>query len=499
ASVTVELGLSVCLSVCLLLSISLLGCLFVTETIPSTQQATKNGDTAVIIAVKRHDPATLRELVRAESDLNLQNQEGLTPLMIAARSWRTDITNILLEGENINLDIQEKGTGWSALHFSAETGNSATTVALLKAGANPRLKDKNGDTAVIIAVKRHDPVTLRELVREGSDLNLQNQEGLTPLMIAARRGMADITKILLEGEHIMDIQEKGTGWSALRFSAERGYSATTEALLKAGANAHLKDKNGDTAVIIAVKRCHPATLRELVRAGSDLNLQNQEGLTPLMIAARSWRTDITNILLEGENINLDIQEKGTGRSAFHFSAETGNSATTVALLKAGANPRLKDKNGDTAVIIAVKRHDPATLRELVRAGSDLNLQNQEGLTPLMIAARRGMADITKILLEGEYINLDIQEKRIGQSALHFSAVIGDAATIEELLLAGANRHIKDKNGVTATEITEQRAQYGLESETLAMGEMMSQSAMRQLKSESKDIEGDDTSSSCKIL
>ncbi|CAI8026330.1 Putative ankyrin repeat protein MM_0045, partial [Geodia barretti] len=358
----------------------------------------QNGDTAVIIAVKSCHPATLRELVRAGSDLNLQNQEGLTPLMIAATSWRTDITNILLEGENINLDIQEKGTGWSALHFSAETGNSATTVALLKAGANPRLKDKNGDTAVIIAVKRHDPVTLRELVREGSDLNLQNQEGLTPLMIAARRGMADITKILLEGEHIMDIQEKGTGWSALRFSAERGYSATTEALLKAGANAHLKDKNGDTAVIIAVKR-----------------------------------------------------------------------------------------------------HDPATLRELVRAGSDLNLQNQEGLTPLMIAARRGMADITKILLEGEYINLDIQEKRIGQSALHFSAVIGDAATIEELLLAGANRHIKDKNGVTATEITEQRAQYGLESETLAMGEMMSQSAMRQLKSESKDIEGDDTSSSCKIL
>ena len=95
-------------------------------------------------------------------------------------------------------------------------------------------------------------------------------------------------------------------------------------------------------------------------------------------------------------------------------------------------------------------------------------------------------------------------------------MIGDAATIEELLLAGANPHIKDKvwestitltfsseptyivhfsftawcfyfigrffsllvkNGVTAMEITEQRAQYGLESETLAMGEMMSQVCM----------------------
>ncbi|CAI8031938.1 Putative ankyrin repeat protein MM_0045 [Geodia barretti] len=118
----------------------------------------------------------LRELVRAGSDLNLQNQEGLTPLMIAARSGRTaDITKIVLEGEHINLDIQEKRTGWSALHFSAERGNAATTEALLKAGANPHLKDKNGDTAVIIAVKSHEPDTLRELVRAGSDLNLQNQ------------------------------------------------------------------------------------------------------------------------------------------------------------------------------------------------------------------------------------------------------------------------------------------------------------------------------------
>ncbi|CAI8049291.1 Putative ankyrin repeat protein MM_0045, partial [Geodia barretti] len=106
------------------------------KSIPSHQ----NGDTAVIMAVERYIPATLRELVRAGSDLNLQNNEGLTPLMIAARSWRidiTDITNILLEGEHFNLDYQEKGAGWSALHFFAERGDLATTEALLKAGANP--------------------------------------------------------------------------------------------------------------------------------------------------------------------------------------------------------------------------------------------------------------------------------------------------------------------------------------------------------------------------
>ena len=87
--------------------------------------------------------------------------------MIAARSGRTDITNILLEGEHIDLDIQENVSvllqapntsitssillspqtgGWSALHFSAENGDSATTYALIKAGANVHLKDKVWDS-----------------------------------------------------------------------------------------------------------------------------------------------------------------------------------------------------------------------------------------------------------------------------------------------------------------------------------------------------------------
>ena len=34
---------------------------------------------------------------------------------------------------------------------------------------------KNGDSAVIIATVKQEPVILRELVRAGSDLNLQNQ------------------------------------------------------------------------------------------------------------------------------------------------------------------------------------------------------------------------------------------------------------------------------------------------------------------------------------
>jgi ankyrin repeat protein len=89
--------------------------------------------------------------VGAGSDLNLQNKEGLTALTVAARSGRADVSEIIMKGEHIDLDVQENRTGWSALHFSAEQGDSATTRALLEAGANACLRDKNGLTARDIA------------------------------------------------------------------------------------------------------------------------------------------------------------------------------------------------------------------------------------------------------------------------------------------------------------------------------------------------------------
>ena len=97
-------------------------------------------------------------------------QEGLTPLIYATMTGSSVMANILLEGKHIDLDIQEnvglpvihsiwyaahniwdvnvellssfQVGRWSALHFSAENGDSATTYALIKAGANVDLKAK---------------------------------------------------------------------------------------------------------------------------------------------------------------------------------------------------------------------------------------------------------------------------------------------------------------------------------------------------------------------
>ena len=38
--------------------------------------------------------------------------------------------------------LSSQSNGWSSLHYSADNGDVETTQALLKAGADPQLKDK---------------------------------------------------------------------------------------------------------------------------------------------------------------------------------------------------------------------------------------------------------------------------------------------------------------------------------------------------------------------
>ncbi|CAI8021052.1 Putative ankyrin repeat protein MM_0045 [Geodia barretti] len=143
------------------------------------------------------------------------------------------------------------------------------------------------------------------LVKAGANTDLQNKDGDSALMMAAREGRTEVVSLLLEAGANTDLQNKD-GYSALMIAAS-SCSKTVPMLVKAGAALDLQNKEGDTAVIMATLRYHLPVSKELVRAGADLNLQNQEGLTALMISSRSGRTDLTEILLSGEIISLDIQ------------------------------------------------------------------------------------------------------------------------------------------------------------------------------------------------
>lgn len=114
----------------------------------------------------------------------------------------------------------------------------------------------------------------------------------------------------------------------------------------------VKDKDeGRTGLHWAVSEGHIAMVKYLLERGANPNVSDNIGWTPLMSACSMGRQDIAEALIEKlkespSSFKIDQKNNG-GCTALHYAASKGHSAIIAMLLKEGANPREKDKRGNT--------------------------------------------------------------------------------------------------------------------------------------------------------
>ncbi|NJD55102.1 MAG: ankyrin repeat domain-containing protein [Nitrospirae bacterium] len=92
-----------------------------------------------------------------------------------------------------------------------------------------------------------DQTAVAELIGQGIDLNLHEEEGLgrTALMKACRHGHIGIVRLLLENGARPDEQDV-SGDAALAYAACNGYMEIVKLLLDRGADTRLRNKAGRT-------------------------------------------------------------------------------------------------------------------------------------------------------------------------------------------------------------------------------------------------------------
>jgi serine/threonine protein kinase/ankyrin repeat protein len=113
------------------------------------------------LAIRRNDPWAVGMLLeKNDSVIEAQNSEGLTPLLLAARSWSPSVTSdqleildLLLE-KGANADVKMLLTDKTPLHLAVGHGLVHVTERLLEHGANVLSKTREGKTAFEIAVER---------------------------------------------------------------------------------------------------------------------------------------------------------------------------------------------------------------------------------------------------------------------------------------------------------------------------------------------------------
>jgi len=154
----------------------------------------------------------------------------------------------------------------------------------------------------------------------------------------------------------------------------------------------------------------------LGQADIDVNFVSQVPLT--IAAAKGDVQKVHDLIISGTSPNL-TDGSGTVRPAIGWAALEGHTDVVEELLKAPRiQPNYKDKDGNTALILAAQRGHADTVEALIRAKVNLNVDNKDGMTALILAAQNGFARCVQLLVKAG-ADTTIQD-RTGRTALDWA-------------------------------------------------------------------------------
>ncbi|KAK8727165.1 hypothetical protein OTU49_009724, partial [Cherax quadricarinatus] len=109
-----------------------------------------------------------------------------------------DIVDTLISaGANVNL---QNMNGFTALILAAREGNTIILNKLLAAGANLNLQEKSGKTALHWATRNHWLDAIKALLKTCPDVTIKDKRGMTPLDVAKATNKSEIIS-LIEGHN----------------------------------------------------------------------------------------------------------------------------------------------------------------------------------------------------------------------------------------------------------------------------------------------------------
>lgn len=432
----------------------------------AAQEAVSDDTRALLEAVAASDYKQAKALIGKGADVNqaVPTKEAKYRFFIS-RDWYMVGTNGSGEPVYVN-----------ALHANAITGDLKMLKLLLKKGANIDAGDSQGKTALMYALRTTGGEAYAlELIANGANYTSRDQAGNTAMHYAALGGNAEGIHLTAAGGTEINTPNDD-GITPLHAAAARASVTTLEALQALGADVSARDGAGFSALHYAARYGRGDKIKWILQQAADLlSATNDAGFNALDLARRFGNDDAV-IALRRRGAKFDAYgyeemvaavgqgdfetvrrwlDQGTNpnRKAetypIHTAAAKGDNIITDLLLKAGADPKVTDPEGRTALDLAIRGGYSATAEILLKAGAVASGDLVTVCLSQMAASENPQLwkDVLRAVIQHSDA-VDQAGGKLGIPPLHYAAYMGQEDIVSALVDAGAKVGQPDIDGWT---------------------------------------------------
>jgi len=265
--------------------------------------ATYEGDTRLPDAAMKGDRSLVQSLLKQKVDVNAPQGDGNTALHWAAYRDDLEMARLLVQA-GANVKAKTRLADMTALELAATNGSAPMIDLLLKAGSDPNMANGNGTTPLMLAAASGKTDAVQALLDHGADANARDvHNGQTALMFAAALNRGPAIKLLASRGAVLTVTSK------VNEVRPNGSDKQAKAEERAKSSAQV---GGNTALHFAAREGQMDAVQSLIAAGADVNqVSVTDAMSPLVQTIITGHYDVAKYLLEhGANPNLATKKRG---------------------------------------------------------------------------------------------------------------------------------------------------------------------------------------------
>jgi ankyrin repeat protein len=267
------------------------------------RQSLKSGDTVLHFAASIGSGSVIELLVKRGAGVDLPNHLGVRPMQYALRQGHHKAAQLLIKlgarpddlqdavnaGDIARIqyflarrtDVNASDLFGTPLHRAAATGQTYIANMLIDAGADlEAIGEPAGNRPLHMAALNNQPKVAALLIKRGAMVDAPNQEGRTPLMIAAQFGNLEAARTLVALGADPNKEDSIYRDSSIHVAVLGGSKEMVELLLAHGANVnHKSNHSGESPLVYAAITGDAAMVALLVARGGDITQQDDLGRT----------------------------------------------------------------------------------------------------------------------------------------------------------------------------------------------------------------------------